>query len=173
MRLNDALPKEGSQRRPRRVGRGISAGQGASCGFGMRGQKSRSGRPTRPGFEGGQMPLYRRLPKLKHFPLVNQKNFTIINVEDLASLAANSEVTLSSLIEAGIITSDDGPLKVLGNGELGVPLTVKAAAFTATARAKIEAAKGTVEVLENQSNRALKGFIFVDPHSFNSPGRVY
>ncbi|UBF25109.1 50S ribosomal protein L15 [Kovacikia minuta CCNUW1] len=148
MRLNDAVPKEGSQKRPRRVGRGIAAGQGASCGFGMRGQKSRSGRPTRPGFEGGQMPLYRRLPKLKHFPLVNRKTYTVINVSDLASLAANSEVTLSSLIEAGIVTSDDGPLKVLGDGEIGVPLQVKAAAFTSAARAKIEAAKGTCELPE-------------------------
>ena len=71
MRLEDAQPKAGSKRRRRRVGRGIAAGQGASCGFGMRGQKSRSGRPTRPGFEGGQLPLYRRIPKLKHFPIVN------------------------------------------------------------------------------------------------------
>jgi len=149
MRLNDAVPKEGSKKRPRRVGRGIAAGQGASCGFGMRGQKSRSGRPTRPGFEGGQMPLYRRLPKLKHFPLVNRVNYTILNVGDLSSLAANTEVTLSSLLEAGIATTDDGPLKILGDGEISVPLTVKASAFTATARAKIEAAKGTCELLED------------------------
>jgi large subunit ribosomal protein L15 len=147
MRIDDALPKKGSKKRPRRVGRGIAAGQGASCGFGMRGQKSRSGRPTRPGFEGGQMPLYRRLPKLKHFPLINRVNYTVINVGDLQSLAANTEVTLSSLMEAGIVTSDDGPLKILGNGEISVPLNVKAAAFTATARTKIEAAKGTCEVL--------------------------
>lgn len=148
MRLNDAVPKQGSKKSPRRVGRGISAGQGASCGFGMRGQKSRSGRPTRPGFEGGQMPLYRRLPKLKHFPLVNRPNYTVINVGDLSTLDANTEVTLSSLLEAGIVTTDDGPLKVLGEGDISVPLSVKAAAFSATARAKIEAAKGTCEGLE-------------------------
>lgn len=147
MRLEDAVPKTGSQKRKRRVGRGISAGQGASCGFGMRGQKSRSGRPTRPGFEGGQMPLYRRIPKLKHFPVVNQQQYTIINVEDLASLAKNTDVTLASLIEAGIVTTDDGPLKVLGNGEISVALTVQAAAFTETARQKIEAAGGTCEIL--------------------------
>lgn len=147
MRLEDAVPKAGSQKRKRRVGRGISAGQGASCGFGMRGQKSRSGRPTRPGFEGGQMPLYRRIPKLKHFPLVNQQQYTIINVSDLASLAKNADVTLASLIEAGIVTTDDGPLKVLGDGELSVALKVQAAAFTETARQKIEAAGGTCEVL--------------------------
>ncbi len=151
MRLTDAVPKEGSKKRRRRIGRGISAGQGASGGFGMRGQKSRSGRPTRPGFEGGQMPLYRRLPKLKHFPRVNRVNYTIINVGDLASLPTNSEVTLSSLMETGIITSDDGPLKVLGDGEINIPLNVRAAAFTASARAKIEAAKGscTIEGMES------------------------
>lgn len=147
MKFDDLAPKEGSKKRPRRVGRGISAGQGASCGFGMRGQKSRSGRPTRPGFEGGQMPLYRRLPKLKHFPLINRRNYTIINLDDLASLPANTEVTLASLMEAGIVTTDDGPLKVLGNGDVGVPLTVRAAAFSASARVKIEAAQGTCEIL--------------------------
>ncbi len=144
MRLNELAPKEGSTKRRRRVGRGIAAGQGASCGFGMRGQKSRSGRPTRPGFEGGQMPLYRRLPKLKHFPLVNPKHYTIVNVGQLAKLAAKSEVTLESLMEAGIVTSNDGPLKILGGGELSVALTVKAAALSASAKEKIEAAGGTV-----------------------------
>jgi large subunit ribosomal protein L15 len=147
MRLNDAQPKEGSKKRRRRVGRGISAGQGASCGFGMRGQKSRSGRGTRPGFEGGQLPLYRRIPKLKHFPLVNQKVYTIINVEDLADLAAGTEVTLDSLLEAGILTTAKAPLKVLGNGEISNALTVKAAAFTKSAKAKIEEAGGTCEVV--------------------------
>jgi large subunit ribosomal protein L15 len=93
------------------------------------------------------MPLYRRLPKLKHFPIVNRANYTIINVGSLASLPANTEVTLASLMEVGIVTSDDGPLKILGDGEITVPLTVKAVAFTASARTKIEAAKGTCEVL--------------------------
>lgn len=148
MRLEDATPKAGSRKRKRRIGRGISAGQGASGGFGMRGQKSRSGRPTRPGFEGGQIPLYRRLPKLKGFPLVNRKTYTIVNVGKLADLPANSEVSLSSLMEAGIVTQDDGPLKVLGDGELTVPLTVTAAAFTASARTKIEAAGGRWQTTE-------------------------
>ncbi|MDJ0704504.1 MAG: 50S ribosomal protein L15 [Leptolyngbyaceae cyanobacterium MO_188.B28] len=147
MRLQDAKPKPGSKKRRRRVGRGIAAGQGASCGFGMRGQKSRSGRGARPGFEGGQLPLYRRIPKLKHFPIVNRKQYTIINVEDLAELSADTEVTLESLMQAGILTANDGPLKVLGNGDLAVALTVKAAAFTKSAKAKIEAAGGSCEVL--------------------------
>ena len=149
MRFDDIAPKAGSKQRPRRVGRGIAAGQGASCGFGMRGQKSRSGRPTRPGFEGGQMPLYRRVPKLKHFPLVSRKSYTIVNVGDLADLPATTEVTLSSLIEAGILTQDNGPLKVLGDGDITVALNVKAAAFSASAREKIEAAKGSCEISEN------------------------
>ena len=147
MRLNDLQPQAGSKRRPRRVGRGIAAGQGASCGFGMRGQKSRSGRGTRPGFEGGQLPLYRRVPKLKHFPLVNQKVYTIINLRDLASLPAKTEVSLESLLEAGILTDKDGPLKGLGDGDLTVALTVRAAAFTQSAKTKIEAAGGTWEVI--------------------------
>ena len=147
MRINDAQPQAGSKRRRRRVGRGISAGQGASCGFGMRGQKSRSGSGTRPGFEGGQMPLYRRVPKLKHFPLVNQKEYTIINVKGLADLAAGTEVSLESLLEAGILTTNDGPLKVLGDGEIAVALTVKATAFTKSAKEKIEQAGGTWEVV--------------------------
>lgn len=146
LNLNELAPKEGSKKRRRRVGRGISAGQGASCGFGMRGQKSRSGSGTRPGFEGGQMPLYRRLPKLKHFPLVNQKHYTIINVGKLANLAASTEVTLDSLIKEGIITTNDGPLKILGNGEINVALTVKAAAFSKSAQEKITAAGGSWEV---------------------------
>jgi large subunit ribosomal protein L15 len=113
----------------------------------MRGQKSRSGTGTKPGFEGGQLPLYRRVPKLKHFPLINPKHFTIINVEKLAVLPPDSEVTLESLKERGIVTTNDGPLKILGNGELNIPLNVKAAAFSKSAQEKIEAAGGRVEII--------------------------
>jgi large subunit ribosomal protein L15 len=145
--LQSLKPNPGARRRKLRKGRGIAAGQGASCGFGMRGQKSRSGRPTRPGFEGGQMPLYRRIPKLKHFELVNQKEYTVINVAKLANCEAGSTVSLDSLVKEGIVTSPKHPLKVLGNGELTVKLTVQAAAFTGSARAKIEAAGGTCEIV--------------------------
>lgn len=147
MRLHDARPQKGSKNRGRRVGRGIAAGQGASCGFGMRGQKSRSGSGTRPGFEGGQQPLYRRVPKLKGFPLINRKKYTTINVEKLSSLPANTEVNVASLQENGILTAVQGPLKILGDGELNVSLKVQAAAFTGTARSKIEAAGGSCEVV--------------------------
>jgi large subunit ribosomal protein L15 len=144
--LDNLKPQPGARRRKTRKGRGIAAGQGASCGFGMRGQKSRSGSPTRPGFEGGQMPLYRRVPKLKHFPLVNPTSFTLVNVGKLAALKAGSTVDLDSLFKEGIITSDKHPLKVLGHGDLKVKLTIQAAAFTAGARAKIEAAGGSCEI---------------------------
>mgnify|MGYP001795185966 CR=1 FL=1 len=147
MRLQDARPQKGSKKRRRRVGRGIAAGQGASCGFGMRGQKSRSGSGTRPGFEGGQQPLYRRVPKLKGFPLINRKKYTTINVEKLSSLPANTEVNVTSLQENGILTAVQGALKILGNGDLNVPLKVQAAAFTGAARSKIEAAGGSCEIV--------------------------
>ncbi len=143
MKLEDLKPQTGSQHRKRRVGRGIAAGQGASCGVGMRGQKSRSGRPTRPGFEGGQIPLYRRIPKLKHFTVINKKEYTLINLDSLADLAPNSEVSLKSLISAGIVTQNDGALKILGRGDISFPLTVHASAFSASAKVKIEAAGGT------------------------------
>ncbi len=147
MNLQSLKANPGARRRKLRKGRGIGAGQGASCGFGMRGQKSRSGRPTRPGFEGGQMPLYRRIPKLKHFELVNRKEFTVINLSKLADCQEGSTVSLDSLVKDGIVTSPKHPLKVLGAGDLGVKLTVQAAAFTASARAKIEAAGGSCEIV--------------------------
>ena len=148
LNLQSLKPNPGARRRKLRKGRGIAAGQGASCGFGMRGQKSRSGSPTRPGFEGGQMPLYRRVPKLKHFPLVNPKSFTVVNVARLAELTAGSTVRLDSLVKEGIVTSPKHPLKILGTGDLAVKLTVQAAAFTASARAKIEAAGGSCELID-------------------------
>lgn len=145
--LSSLKPNKGARRQKLRKGRGIAAGQGASCGFGMRGQKSRSGRPTRPGFEGGQMPLYRRVPKLKHFTIVNSKEFTVINVAMLNDLKTGSIVNLDSLVKTGVVTKPKHPLKVLGNGDLKKKLTVQASAFTTSARNKIEAAGGTCELL--------------------------
>jgi large subunit ribosomal protein L15 len=142
MKLHDLHPQPGSRHRRRRVGRGISAGQGASCGFGMRGQKSRSGRSTRPGFEGGQNPLYRRLPKLHGFRAVNPTRYTILNVGDLAAWEGEQPVTLAALQAAGWVKQPQGGLKILGKGELNRPITVVAAAFSATAEAKITAAGG-------------------------------
>ena len=146
IRLDSLKSNKGARKRKLRKGRGIAAGQGASCGFGMRGQKSRSGRPTRPGFEGGQMPLYRRVPKLKHFPLVNPKSYSIINVSSLNGLDEGTTVNLDSLVKKGIVTSPKYPLKVLGNGNLKVKLLVQAASFTASAKTKIESVGGTCEI---------------------------
>ena len=146
IKLESLQSNKGSRRKKMRKGRGIAAGQGASCGFGMRGQKSRSGRPTRPGFEGGQMPLYRRVPKLKHFPIVNQKNFTVLNVSSLNALQEGTVVNLDSLVKEGILTKPKNPLKILGNGKLEVKLTVQAAAFTTSAKKKIEEVGGKCEV---------------------------
>jgi len=146
IKLESLQSNQGSRRKKTRKGRGIAAGQGASCGFGMRGQKSRSGRPTRPGFEGGQMPLYRRVPKLKHFPIVNQKKFTVLNVSSLNALKEGTVVNLDSLVKEGILTKPKNPLKILGNGKLEVKLTVQAAAFTTSAKNKIEDIGGKCEI---------------------------
>ena len=170
MRIHEVSPQKGSTKRRRRIGRGISAGQGASGGFGMRGQKSRSGTGTKAGFEGGQMPLYRRVPKLKHFPLVNPSYYTIINVGKLNGLPASTEVTLDSLMEAGLITSNDGPLKVLGDGELTVPLTVKAAGFTKSARAKIEAAGGSCQNLSTPAQASTDNEEWIMSHHLSHQG---
>ena len=148
IRLDSLKSNKGARKRKLRKGRGIAAGQGASCGFGMRGQKSRSGRPTRPGFEGGQMPLYRRVPKLKHFPLVNPKSYSIINVSSLNGLEEGTTVNLDSLVKKGIVTNPRYPLKVLGNGNLKVKLVVQAASFTASAKTKIESVGGTCEIFD-------------------------
>ena len=145
--LNSLKSNTGSRRKKLRKGRGIAAGQGASCGFGMRGQKSRSGRPTRPGFEGGQMPLYRRVPKLKHFEIINQKKFSVINLEKLNKFNDDEVVNLDSLVKKGLLFKPKFPLKILGNGNIKVKLKVEAHAFTNSAKEKIEAAGGSCNVI--------------------------
>ena len=148
--LNTLKSNLGSRKKKLRKGRGIAAGQGASCGFGMRGQKSRSGRPTHPGFEGGQMPLYRRVPKLKHFEIINQKNFSIINLSNLSEYKDNEIVNIDSLVKKKVIFKPKFPLKILGNGEVKAKLTVQAYAFTKIAKEKIEAAGGSCEIINNK-----------------------
>ena len=146
-KLNSLKSNTGSRRKKLRKGRGIAAGQGASCGFGMRGQKSRSGRPTRPGFEGGQMPLYRRVPKLKHFEIINQKKFSIINLSKLSEFKDNEIVNLDSLVKKGLLFKPKFPLKILGDGEINAKLKVQAHAFTKVAKEKIETAGGSCEII--------------------------
>jgi large subunit ribosomal protein L15 len=148
--LNTLKSNTGSRKKKLRKGRGIAAGQGASCGFGMRGQKSRSGRPTRPGFEGGQMPLYRSVPKLKHFEIINQKNFSIVNLSKLNEFKDNEIVNLDSLVKKKVLFKPKFPLKILGNGEVKVKLKVQAHAFTKVAKEKIEAAGGSCEIINNK-----------------------
>ena len=148
--LNTLKSNTGSRKKKLRKGRGIAAGQGASCGFGMRGQKSRSGRPTRPGFEGGQMPLYRRVPKLKHFEIINQKNFSILNLSKLNEFKDGEIVNLDSLVKKKVIFKPKFPLKILGNGEINAKLKVQAHAFTKVAKEKIEAAGGSCEIINNK-----------------------
>ena len=148
--LNTLKSNTGSRKKKLRKGRGIAAGQGASCGFGMRGQKSRSGRPTRPGFEGGQMPLYRRVPKLKHFEIINQKNFSIVNLSNLSEFKESEVVNIDSLVKKKVLFKPKFPLKILGNGEVKVKLKVQAHAFTKGAKEKIEAAGGSCEIIINK-----------------------
>ncbi len=145
--LNSLKPNNGSRKKKLRKGRGIAAGQGASCGFGMRGQKSRAGRSTRPGFEGGQMPLYRRVPKLKHFQIINQKFFSIINLSKLNDFKENDTVNIDSLVKKGLLFKPKYPLKILGNGEIKVKLKVQAHAFTKAAKEKIESLGGSCEII--------------------------
>jgi len=146
--LNSLKSNSGSRRKKLRKGRGIAAGQGASCGFGMRGQKSRSGRPTRPGFEGGQMPLYRRVPKLKHFEIINQKSYSTINLSKLGEFKENDLVNIDSLVKKGLLFKPKFPLKILGGGDLKIKLKFEAHSFTKTAQKKIEEAGGSCTILK-------------------------
>ncbi|NLX61425.1 MAG: 50S ribosomal protein L15 [Tissierellia bacterium] len=149
MKLHEIRPSEGSKVKARkRVGRGTGSGLGKTSGRGHKGQKARSGGGVRPGFEGGQMPLYRRLPK-RGFTNIFAKEYAILNVEDLNRFDDNTEVTPELLIETGVINprKDIDGIKILGNGELSKKLTVKAHKFSKQAIEKIEAAGGKVEVI--------------------------
>lgn len=146
MKLHHLKPAEGSKKRKIRVGRGESGRRGKTAGRGTKGLKARS--KVRQGFEGGQTPLQRRLPKLKGFKNPNRVEYTVINVERLADFDAGSEVTPETIREAGLVNKR-GLIKVLGQGELDVALTVKAHAFSASAAEKIEAAGGSIEVIES------------------------
>lgn len=149
MKLHELQPAEGSKKRPKRKGIGIAAGQGKTGGRGTKGQKARSGGSIPPYFEGGQLPLVRKLPFVRGVGFRDpwRVRFTPVNVDRLARFAPGSVVTPQELAEAGLIRDVDEWVVILGRGELNVPLTVKAHRFSASARAKIEAAGGTVEEL--------------------------
>ena len=146
MKLHDLAPATGSKFAPKRKGRGIGSGNGKTAGKGHKGQNARSGGGVRPGFEGGQNPLYRRLPK-RGFNNPFRKEYAIVNIADLNTFAAGSEVTPAVLLEKGIIKNSLAGIKVLGNGELTVGLTVKANKFSQSAVEKIQAAGGKTEVI--------------------------
>ncbi|MHC1685644.1 MAG: 50S ribosomal protein L15 [Clostridiaceae bacterium] len=146
MRLHDLKPAVGSKKAPKRVGRGTGSGLGRNAGKGEKGQNSRSGGGVRPGFEGGQMPLYRRLPK-RGFTNIFAKEIIAINVDRLNIFEDGTEVTPELLIEKGIIGKVKDGVKILGNGEIQKKLTVKAHKFSKTAEEKIQAAGGKVEVI--------------------------
>lgn len=149
MNLNDLKPHKGSTRRRRRVGRGYAAGQGKTAGRGTKGQLARSGGGKPPYFEGGQLPLVRRLPFKRGFNNPFRIEYQEVNVDLLEDrFSAGDTVTPASLEDAGLIRDKLQPIKVLGRGELTISLTVKAHKYSASARQKIEAAGGTVEELE-------------------------
>lgn len=148
MKLHDLHPAEGSKKKRKRVGRGHAAGQGKTAGRGTKGQGARSGGKKPPYFEGGQLPLVRRLPHKRGFTNIFKVRYAEVNVERLNDkFEAGAEVNPLTLAQAGIIKSPREPVKILGRGKIKVPLVVKAHRFSASAKGKIEAAGGLVEVL--------------------------
>ena len=145
MELSNLRPAVGSKHNDFRRGRGHASGNGKTAGKGHKGQKARSG-ATRPGFEGGQMPLYRRIPK-RGFTNRNTKDIVAINVSALERFESGSEIDIAALLSSGVIKNERDGVKILGNGELSKKLTVKVNAFSEGAKAKIEAAGGTCEVI--------------------------
>ncbi|MGE5591022.1 MAG: 50S ribosomal protein L15 [Bacillota bacterium] len=146
MKLHELSPAPGSRREARRVGRGIGSGLGKTSGKGHKGQNARSGGGVRPGFEGGQMPLYRRLPK-RGFTNIFRKEFATVNLEALNRFEDGTEVTPELLYGEHVARRTKDGVKILGGGELTKKLTVRAQAFTQSAREKIEAAGGKAEVV--------------------------
>ncbi len=146
MKLHELHPAAGATTAPKRLGRGTGSGLGKTSGKGHKGAKARSGGGKRPGFEGGQLPLYMRLPK-RGFTNNFRTVYAAINVERLEIFEDGQEVTPVDLIEAGIIKNVEDGVKIMGNGELTKKLTVKASKFTASAKEKIEAVGGKAEVL--------------------------
>ena len=146
MRLDELQPAEGSKFSPKRVGRGIGSGNGKTAGKGHKGQNARSGGGVRPGFEGGQMPLYRRLPK-RGFNNIFAKQYVTINVSDLERFEDGTVVTAELLKESGVVSKVQDGIKILGRGELTKKLEVKVAKFSASAAEKIEKAGGKAEVI--------------------------
>jgi large subunit ribosomal protein L15 len=145
MKLNELSPPDGSRRTRKRVGRGVGSGTGKTAGRGTKGHNSRSGGGVRPGFEGGQMPLHRRLPK-RGFTNIFKKKIAVINIRDLARFQSGSIVDEAALVKTGLVKGRRDGIKLLGQGEIKIPLTIKVNEASKNAREKIIAAGGNIEV---------------------------
>ena len=145
MKLNEFSPPVGSRGTRKRVGRGVGSGQGKTAGRGTKGHNSRSGGGVRPGFEGGQMPLHRRLPK-RGFTNIFRKKIAVINIRDLARFESGSIVDEAALIRVGLVKGRRDGIKLLGQGEIKIPLTIKVNGVSKNAREKVIAAGGNIEV---------------------------
>ncbi len=145
MKLSDLSPAPGSRKKRKRVGRGPGSGHGKTSCRGHKGQKARTGGGTKPGFEGGQMPLQRRLPK-RGFTNIFQKQYAIVNLGTLDKLSETA-ITPDVLVKEGVVKRVRDGIKILGNGEITKPITVKAHAFSASAKEKIEKAQGSIEII--------------------------
>lgn len=146
MKLHELKPAEGSKKKRNRVGRGMGSGNGKTSGRGHKGQKARSGGGVRPGFEGGQLPIFKRLPK-RGFTNPNRKEYAVVNIKTLNRFSEGTEVTPELLVETGVVKNVLDGIKILGDGELNVKLTVKANKFSKSAAKSIEAAGGQIEVI--------------------------
>ena len=144
--LNELKPVEGARHPKKRLGRGVGSGLGKTSGRGQKGQNSRSGGGVRPGFEGGQIPFFQRLPK-RGFNNVNRKEYAVVNLMDLENFENGSKITLETYFETGLVKNAKNGIKVLGEGKLTKKLNVQAHKFSASAAKAIEAAGGTVEVI--------------------------
>ena len=146
MQLHELKPSVGSRHARKRLGRGTSSGQGTTAGKGTKGQLARQGGKTRLGFEGGQMPLFRRMPK-RGFNNINRKEYAIVNLSDLNRFDDGAEVTPAALIDAGIVKNEKNGVKLLADGKLEKKLTIKVAKASTAAKAAVEAAGGSIEVI--------------------------
>jgi len=146
MKLNELSPAKGSRKAPNRLGRGVGSGTGKTAGRGTKGYNSRSGGGVRPGYEGGQMPLHRRLPK-RGFANIFRKNIAVINIRDLKRFDKGSVVDEAALVQAGLVSGKRDGIKLLAHGEIDYALDIKISKISQSAREKVEAAGGKVEVI--------------------------
>lgn len=146
MQLHDLAPEKGERKNRKRLGRGVASGSGKTAGRGSKGQNARSGGGVRPGYEGGQMPIHRRLPK-RGFKNPFKKVFAIINVQDLGQFESDTVVDETLLLKTGLVKGDRDGIKLLGKGDINIPLTLKIDKVSESAKQKIEAAGGKIEVI--------------------------